>query len=54
MRWAQRAATMLVRMAVCLEVLAERKSWPERITGLPDRSPRAEAEAAFRDVEAAD
>ncbi len=46
---AERAATMLVRMAVALEVLAERKGWPERIPGLPDRQrlPRAAAEALF-------
>jgi hypothetical protein len=46
----ERACTMLMRMAVALEVLAERRGWPERIHGLPDRqqkSPRAVAEAVF-------
>jgi hypothetical protein len=45
----ERAATMLVRMAVALEVLAER-GWPEKIAGMPNKrpsSPRAAAEAAF-------
>ena len=46
---AERAATMLFRMAVALEVLAERKGWPDKIAGLPDRSPRSEAEAVFDD-----
>jgi hypothetical protein len=34
---AERAATMFVRVAVCLEVLAERRGWPDCIPGLPDR-----------------
>jgi hypothetical protein len=41
---------MFFRMAVALEVLAERKGWPERISGFSDRrlkSPRAAADAAF-------
>jgi hypothetical protein len=46
---AERAATMLIRMAVCLEVLAEWKGWPDRIAGLPDRTARDEAEALFGD-----
>ena len=50
---AERAATMFVRMAVCLEVLAERRGWPERIAGLPDRTRRADAEAVFSEVEVA-
>jgi hypothetical protein len=29
---------------VCLQVLAERKGWPERIVGLPDMT-QADAEA---------
>ncbi len=32
----ERQATMLVRMAIALEVLAERRGWPDRIVGLPD------------------
>ncbi len=50
---AERAATMLIRMAVCLEVLAEYRGWPERVADLPDRAPRsrrAEAEAVFDDA----
>ncbi len=36
----QRSATMLVRMAVALEVLADRRRWPEHITGIDvDRRP---------------
>jgi hypothetical protein len=36
--------------------LAERKGWPDRIPGLPDRGsmlPRSEAEAVFGETEAA-
>jgi hypothetical protein len=40
---AERAATMFFRMAVALEVLAERKGWPERIAGLPDARQRRRA-----------
>jgi hypothetical protein len=49
----ERATVMLRRIAVMLEIAAERKGWPDRIVGLPDktRSPRAEAEAAFGEVE---
>ncbi len=38
-----------------LEIAAERKGWPERIPGLPDRtrSRRAAAEAVFGEAEAA-
>jgi hypothetical protein len=46
----ERAVAMLLRTAVMLEIAAERKGWPDRITGLPDkapRSPRAAAEAVF-------
>jgi hypothetical protein len=43
----ERATTMLHRTAVMLEIAAERKGWPDRIAGLPDRSPRAPAEALF-------
>ncbi len=45
----ERAAAMLFRTAVMLEIAAERKYWPNRIPGLPDRTraPRAEAEAVF-------
>lgn len=46
----ERAAAMLLRTAVMLEIAAERKGWPERIAGLPDRgsrSSRAAAEALF-------
>jgi hypothetical protein len=31
-----RATVMLLRTAVMLEIAAERKSWPDRIAGLPD------------------
>jgi hypothetical protein len=39
----ERAVAMLLRTAVMLEIAAERKGWPDRIAGLPDRtrSPRA-------------
>jgi hypothetical protein len=49
----ERATAMLHRIAVMLEIAGERKGWPDRIVGLPDRtwSPRAEVEAAFGEVE---
>jgi hypothetical protein len=46
----ERQAAMFLRTAVTLEIAAERKAWPERIAGLPDRrakSPRTAAEAVF-------
>jgi hypothetical protein len=45
----ERATTMLHRTAVMLEICAERKGWPDRITGIPDRtqSLRDDAEAVF-------
>jgi hypothetical protein len=46
-----RATTMLLRTAIALEIAADRKGWPDRIRGLPDRGPKAAAreaaEAAF-------
>jgi hypothetical protein len=51
----ERAAAMLLRTAVLLEICAEKKGWPDRIVGLPDREPnaaaRAAAEAVFDEVD---
>jgi hypothetical protein len=43
---AERAAAMMVRTAVMLELAAGRKGWPDRISGFPDRGSRSRARAA--------
>jgi hypothetical protein len=50
----ERATVMLYRTAVMLEIAAEKRGWPDHITGLPDwtRSPRGEAEAVFNELDA--
>jgi hypothetical protein len=50
----ERAVAMLLRTAVMLEIAADRKGWPDRIAGLPDRqrSPRASADGVFSQVAA--
>jgi hypothetical protein len=46
----ERAVTMLVRMAVAFEVLAERRGWPDVISGLPDARPRRKVPAGIAGV----
>jgi hypothetical protein len=43
----ERAVAMLHRTAVMLEIAAERKGWPDRITGLPDARPRRKVMAGI-------
>ena len=46
----ERQAAMLLRTALMLEIVAERKGWPEHIVGLPDtkrRAPRIVVEGAL-------